>query len=87
MTDNQETTASQPDNNQEKKRVELNAEITVNKKQLTRKVDDKKIEVKPYDLSVKHNVIPERLMALEIVNERFARQFRIGLFNSCTTTL
>lgn len=82
MTDNQEaTTASQPDNNQEKKRVKLNAEITVNKKQLTRKVDDKKIEVKPYDLSVKHNVIPERLMALEIVNERFARQFRIGLFN------
>lgn len=38
-------------------------------------------KVKPYDLAVKHNIIPERLMALEIINERFARNFRIGLFN------
>ncbi|OCG05329.1 flagellar motor switch protein FliM [Gilliamella sp. wkB112] len=41
----------------------------------------KKTDVRPYDLSVKHNFIPERLTALEIINERFARQFRIGLFN------
>ncbi|NUF49075.1 flagellar motor switch protein FliM [Gilliamella sp. ESL0250] len=41
----------------------------------------KKADVKPYDLSVKHRFIPERLTALEIINERFARQFRIGLFN------
>ncbi|OCF92747.1 flagellar motor switch protein FliM [Gilliamella sp. wkB7] len=41
----------------------------------------KKADVKPYDLSVKHSFIPERLTALEIINERFARQFRIGLFN------
>ncbi|WP_294613749.1 flagellar motor switch protein FliM [uncultured Gilliamella sp.] len=42
---------------------------------------DKKAGVRPYDLSVKHNFIPERLTALEIINVRFARQFRIGLFN------
>jgi flagellar motor switch protein FliM len=41
----------------------------------------KRTEVKPYDISVKHRFIPERLTALEIINERFARQFRIGLFN------
>lgn len=41
----------------------------------------KRNEVKPYDISVKHSFIPERLTALEIINERFARQFRIGLFN------
>lgn len=41
----------------------------------------KKMDVRPYDLSVKHSFIPERLTALEIINERFARQFRIGLFN------
>ena len=41
----------------------------------------KRTEVKPYDISVKHSFIPERLTALEIINERFARQFRIGLFN------
>ncbi|NUF27915.1 flagellar motor switch protein FliM [Gilliamella bombicola] len=42
---------------------------------------EKSPDVKPYDLSVKHRFIPERLTALEIINERFARQFRIGLFN------
>ena len=41
----------------------------------------KKADVKPYDLSVKHSFVPERLTALEIINERFARQFRISLFN------
>lgn len=38
-------------------------------------------EVRPYDLSGKQNFIPERLTALEFINERFAHQFRIGLFN------
>lgn len=47
----------------------------------TQTLQGKKTEVKPYDLSVKHSFIPERLTALEIINERFARQFRIGLFN------
>lgn len=55
--------------------------ITQNKKNPDNHLSTKKIEVKPYDLSVKHSFIPERLTALEIVNERFARQFRIGLFN------
>lgn len=44
-------------------------------------ISGKKANVRPYDLSVKHSFIPERLTALEIINERFARQFRIGLFN------
>lgn len=37
--------------------------------------------VKPYDPNTQRRVIRERLQALEIINERFARQFRMGLFN------
>lgn len=37
--------------------------------------------VKPYDPHTQRRVIRERLHSLEIINERFARQFRIGLFN------
>jgi len=37
--------------------------------------------VKPYDPNTQRRVIRERLHSLEIINERFARQFRIGLFN------
>lgn len=37
--------------------------------------------VKPYDPNIQRRVIRERLHSLEIINERFARQFRIGLFN------
>lgn len=38
-------------------------------------------DIKPYDPGTQRRVIRERLHALEIINERFARQFRIGLFN------
>ncbi|MBS9431285.1 flagellar motor switch protein FliM [Photorhabdus hainanensis] len=38
-------------------------------------------EVRPYDPNTQRRVIRERLQALEIINERFARQFRMGLFN------
>ena len=37
--------------------------------------------IKPYDPHTQRRVIRERLQALEIINERFARQFRMGLFN------
>lgn len=38
-------------------------------------------DVKPYDPTTQRRVVRERLQALEIINERFARQFRMGLFN------
>jgi len=38
-------------------------------------------EIKPYDPNTQRRMVRERLQALEIVNERFARQFRMGLFN------
>ncbi|PQQ25566.1 flagellar motor switch protein FliM [Photorhabdus luminescens] len=41
----------------------------------------KENEVRPYDPNTQRRVIRERLQALEIINERFARQFRMGLFN------
>lgn len=37
--------------------------------------------IKPYDPNTQRRVIRERLHSLEIINERFARQFRSGLFN------
>ncbi|MGL5698222.1 MAG: flagellar motor switch protein FliM [Kluyvera sp.] len=37
--------------------------------------------IKPYDPNTQRRVVRERLHSLEIINERFARQFRIGLFN------
>jgi flagellar motor switch protein FliM len=37
--------------------------------------------VKPFDPTTQRRVIRERLQALEIINERFARHFRMGLFN------
>ncbi|MCQ4347290.1 flagellar motor switch protein FliM [Pseudomonas stutzeri] len=37
--------------------------------------------VRPYDPSTQRRVIRGRLPALEIINERFARRFRMGLFN------
>ncbi|CPR21057.1 flagellar motor switch protein FliM [Brenneria goodwinii] len=37
--------------------------------------------VRPYDPNTQRRVVRERLQALEIINERFARQFRMGLFN------
>ncbi|KGM29218.1 MULTISPECIES: flagellar motor switch protein FliM [Photorhabdus] len=41
----------------------------------------KENEIRPYDPNTQRRVIRERLQALEIINERFARQFRMGLFN------
>ncbi|CCP04003.1 Flagellar motor switch protein FliM [Erwinia amylovora Ea644] len=38
-------------------------------------------EAQPYDPHTQRRVIRERLHSLEIINERFARQFRMGLFN------
>ncbi|MBZ9556983.1 MULTISPECIES: flagellar motor switch protein FliM [Modicisalibacter] len=37
--------------------------------------------VRPYDPATQHRIIRERLHALDIINERFARQFRMSLFN------
>ncbi|MEG5494151.1 flagellar motor switch protein FliM [Enterobacter hormaechei] len=37
--------------------------------------------IKSYDPNTQRRVIRERLHSLEIINERFARQFRMGLFN------
>lgn len=37
--------------------------------------------VRPYDPATQHRVIHERLHALDIINERFARYFRMSLFN------
>ncbi|RTO40173.1 flagellar motor switch protein FliM [Enterobacter hormaechei] len=39
------------------------------------------VGIKPYDPNTQRRVIRERLHSLEIINERFARQFRMGLFN------
>ena len=38
-------------------------------------------DVRPYDPTTQRRVVRERLQALEIINERFARHFRMGLFN------
>lgn len=37
--------------------------------------------IRPYDPGTQHRIIRERLHGLDIINERFARQFRISLFN------
>ncbi|GHA06089.1 flagellar motor switch protein FliM [Oceanisphaera arctica] len=34
-----------------------------------------------FDPATQHRIIRERLHALDVINERFARQFRMGLFN------
>lgn len=38
-------------------------------------------EIRPYDPTTQRRVVRERLQALEIINERFARRFRMELFN------
>lgn len=40
-----------------------------------------KSRVRPYNPVTQHRVIRERLHALDIINERFARYFRMSLFN------
>lgn len=36
--------------------------------------------VRPYDATTQHRVVKERLHALDVINERFAREFRSDLF-------
>ncbi|MFD2189673.1 flagellar motor switch protein FliM [Pistricoccus aurantiacus] len=43
--------------------------------------DANEAKVRPYDPVSQHRVIRERFQVLDIVNERFARLFRISLFN------
>lgn len=38
-------------------------------------------KIRSFDPSTQHRIIRDRLHALDIINERFARLFRIGLFN------
>lgn len=38
-------------------------------------------DIRPYDPNTQRRVVRERLQALEIINERFARHFRMALFN------
>ena len=37
--------------------------------------------IRPYDLATQERIVRGRMPTLEIINERFARQLRIGLFN------
>lgn len=47
------------------------------------KADDGKKSgvVQPYDPATQHRIIRERLYGLDLINQRFARNFRVGLFN------
>ena len=38
-------------------------------------------EVRPYDISSQERIVRGRMPTMEIVNERFARNLRLGLFN------
>lgn len=40
-----------------------------------------------YDPATQHRVVRDRLHTLDIINERFARQFRMGLFNLMRRTV
>lgn len=44
-------------------------------------VKQKEVTERPFDPGSQHRVVRERLHTLEIINERFARQFRMNLFN------
>ncbi|EPF6064527.1 flagellar motor switch protein FliM [Enterobacter cloacae] len=56
----------------------LNADVESNSDRQNNGADP---GIKPYDPHTQRRVIRERLHSLEIINERFARQFRMGLFN------
>ncbi len=43
-------------------------------------------EVRPYDLATQTRVVRGRMPTLEMINDRFARQFRVGLFNMLRRT-
>lgn len=38
-------------------------------------------DIRPYDPNTQRRMVRERLQALEIINERFARSYRMALFN------
>ncbi|MFN7640995.1 MAG: flagellar motor switch protein FliM, partial [bacterium] len=38
-------------------------------------------EIRPYSMSSQERIVRGRMPTMEIVNERFARNLRIGLFN------
>lgn len=40
-------------------------------------------DIRPYDPNTQRRVVRERLQALEIINERFARHFRMGCSTCC----
>ncbi|HET7267193.1 MAG TPA: flagellar motor switch protein FliM [Oleiagrimonas sp.] len=42
---------------------------------------DAEPRIRPYDPASQHRIIRERLHGLELINQRFARHFRVGLFN------
>ena len=45
------------------------------------KAPDDTTGVRPYDLATQERIVRGRMPTLEIINERFARQLRLGLFN------
>lgn len=47
----------------------------------TKKADEPKMMPKPFNPANQHRIIRERLHALDIINERFARGFRMNLFS------
>jgi flagellar motor switch protein FliM len=42
---------------------------------------DKSLSVRPYNLATQERIVRGRMPTLEIINERFARLLRVGLFN------
>ena len=44
-------------------------------------VADDPTAVRPYNLATQERIVRGRMPTLEIINERFARLFRIGLFS------
>ena len=43
-------------------------------------------EIRPYDIATQVRLVRGRMPTLEMINDRFARQFRIGLFNMIRRT-
>jgi flagellar motor switch protein FliM len=43
-------------------------------------------EVRPFDIATQVRLVRGRMPTLEMINDRFARQFRIGLFNMIRRT-
>ena len=54
---------------------------TTSRKERSSGVKQRSADERPFDPGSQHRVVRERLHTLEIINERFARQFRMNLFN------